>query len=737
MRRILVLLSFLFASTAYSQTWTTVDPPNAPLLPLIAPSYNVGWNYPFDTPCPAGTYEITNLVMDRSQQMGVRSQPKVIKAKAGWDLFGGTWNQPTTKDDVGIVWIVKCIDVQEAGAFKNGAELLFSANLQPSFSVAPYSGDSPYVQRLGYNWNGYRILSPLKKNGRNTVVAPPPIAFPSAFPYKSCEVAYCRVTETGETALSPWQAVNMPLPAAVPGVVTPKVPEVCYFGLHMENDPHPQGTIGYHVYVRFAPGEVCQRLPAPHCVDEPVTPDDWLFQIWDNQPIFRKLAATKITHQPVAQPQSRLNWLQLALKNENGNIIVRPAVLSQVQFDCYCPVIDEWGSGANKSYRRIFSEDQGKWKLVQQQSQSGHTYWPMLCVQNAYSSWENASVQGTKGASAALTYSGWSGGQSFGNKFTNCLFNTNKNNAGITYGLLISDNCSRWQGDHTVSEQLYASCQFAGGVGVSLEGNQTANIQFKEQCYVNGYGDRRGSAFWNTAPSQVDVTGGMYCDSSSGVIFRAGWLMNYNIDKLWVDAGFDHFIDCYNNAGINMTIANSKLNAWGDYPNLVRLVEPSSDTVLMFDKVVCQMNPPFVLLANAPQYNSVDLRFTNSNLADLLVLREPTETQVAQQWPLFMRSDIAYPKNRPVLGFKLMVPEQTVNTPPFKVQTVPISQSVSMKINGATTATKIPINIPPQTVDIPSQKIVVPSQPITFNSLTGRQNVKRADWWADPILLKP
>lgn len=742
MRFVAVLWSLLVASIGYGQTWTTVAPPNRPL-EFLGSSMNIVWKYPFDQGCPAGVYEVSNAIVDRSQKVGAWSQPKTITVKEGWQLMAGGWNQPVTKDDVGLVWKVKCINIREHGEFKNGAEISFSVNPYPNYSIGPYSGDSPYIQFLNNCWPRYRDLTLLKYGGRNTVVAPPPVAYGTAFPYRPFEVAWCRVTETGETALSP---IGQITPSPYNDLVIPN--EVGEVRLFTQDDPHPQGTIGYHVYVRFNPTDPWQRVPAPHCYEDPVRPDDWLFQWWDNQPRLTKLAPNAPTHQAAAPPQSRLNELQLKLKNENGDIVIPAGLLGQKFYDCYCPVVDEYGPGNNKGFRKISSEGGGKWKLVQQVSQSGHSYWPMLVVLNQYSTWEDVVVQGTKGSSAALAYSGWSGGQAFGNTFNRCSFGCNGNPAGVTHGMLISDRCSRWPGDHTASEQLYEDCKFAGEVGIGHESNQAANNRFNH-TYVNGYGDRRGSAIWSASPNVVNFTGGLYCDSVSGVLIRNGWHTHLYIQDIWVDQGFDHFVDSNTNGSVSIELDGGKLNAWGVNPNFARLVEQEGPTVFTIKKVRCQMNAlPFDLLINNAQYNFTDLRLSDTNLTELLVLREPTEDQTKTEWVRFFRTDATYPIRQP-LGFKLTVPGSTFEQKPlvFRTLATPVtipesSRIVKIKLPGQTTTTDITVVDPAKTVIVPGQQVtlkrenvVVPDKTIVFNSLTGRQFTRRVDWWGTPTVV--
>jgi hypothetical protein len=697
----------LMLSSVHAQTWTAVTPPSDAQIFKLRSETNVTWKYPFDAGCPAGEYEVSNAIVDRSQQVGMWSKPTRFTAKAGWTLYAAPWNQPTSRDDVGIVWKVKCISVvQPAVAFQADAEISYSSNMQPHYTIAPYSGDGPHLQRLSNSWQDYRPLNALKYGGRNTFEATTPPAYPSSFPNVSVEVGVCAVTETGETSMSP----TVTFPDEGLGDV-----RTLYLG--MMNYQWPQGTLGYHVYFRrTGQDEQWQRIPAPHCYGIPTTVDDWLFQWYDSQPVLSRVADNAPTHSPVANPQSRLNAIQLALKNENGDVNVPAGVK---EYDCYCPVIDEYGPGSNKGFRSIGTEGKRQWKLIQQTSQSGHTYWPMLVVANQYSTWKNVKVVGQRGASAALTYfSGLSGGQAFGNMFYDCHFGTNANPAGCTFGVYVSDRCSRWPGDHTASEQKYRDCYFYGEVAIGMEGNQTANIQF-ERTYANSFGTRRGCVVWSGIPSQLDFVGALYADCYTGSVFRTPWMLKCSVEKIWIDQGFDHLIDAGPVNLVTMKFTGGKLNAWGSLPNLARIIEAQSPTTLVFDTVDVQMNTqPYDMPANSGQYNFLDLRFNLTNLADIVVVREPTEQQTASEWVRFLRTDASFPAGRPALGYKLTVPSTALTIP---------SQTIQQRINGSRTTTRI---------IVPAQTVTVPASSITFNSMSGRQQVRRQDWWSNPTAIE-
>ena len=675
-----ILIALLLPAFAHAQhTWQTVAAPTKPLVSGFSVNQsslsNHTWRYPFDQPTPAGTYEVSNAIIDKSQNVGAWSQPKTLVVQSGWFLYGAPWNQPVTSDEAGIAWKVKVVSATqfEYTPYAPGSEHYFFTGWGGQYlpnAVAPYSGTVPKLQLLD---GGKYSLAHFQTGGRHTTVAPPPICVASNLPLVPMEIAYCRVTETGETALSPSFVFSPPV--ALPGWT---LAETCRLGFGIQ-EQHPQGTLGYHVYIKPT-GGTWQRIPAPHCYGDPATVDDWLWQWHDRQPTITRLATAKIGHAACANPQSRLNTLQCKLKATTGNVLVA----ANANLVAHCPVIDEWRSNPVATFgRRIAASDGGKWTITQQQSQSGHKYWPVVAVENSYSQWQGVEVQ-ANGGSAALTFADFSGGQAFGNRFIDCNFYTQPSTTGIVCGILVDAKSTGQYGSHVASETKYYNVKANGDVPVWIGGQQAANIRFSETNITCTGAGRRCSAVYLECPSQVVFTNGFNVDAQyAGTVFRAS---AYNAkllaDGIWVDQGFSCLLESCGVA-FDVQLNRGKINLRGTRPLLARYIDQHYNSRLIFTDIDTQPDPGTtgVDVVNG-LYNQVELRFTDTALADFTTLREPTYAQAVTDNPTPWIPVIDFP----VLGLRIVVP----TTPGF------IGPAVE--------------------------------QSIVFNSMTGRQNVRRANW---------
>ncbi len=675
-----ILIALLLPALAHAQhTWHTVAAPTKPLVSGFSVNQsslsNHTWRYPFDQPTPAGTYEVSNAIIDKSQNVGAWSQPKTLVVQSGWFLYGAPWNQPVTSDEAGIAWKVKVVSATqfEYTPYTPGSEHYFFTGWGGQYlpnTVAPYSGTVPKLQLLD---GGKYSLSHFQTGGRHTTVAPPPIVVASNLPLVPMEIAYCRVTETGETALSPSFVFSPPV--AQPGWT---LAETCRLGFGIQ-EQHPQGTLGYHVYVKPT-GGAWQRIPAPHCYGDPATVDDWLWQWHDRQPTIVRVVENAPTHCPVAEPKSRLNTLQCKLKTTTGNVLVS----ANANLVAYCPVIDEWRSNPVATFGRcIAASDGGKWVITQQQSQSGHKYWPILAVENSYSQWQGVEVQ-ANGGSAALTFADFSGGQAFGNRFTDCNFYTQPSATGIVCGILVDDKSTGQYGSHVASETKYYNVKANGDVPVWIAGQQAANIRFSETNITCTGAGRRCSAVYLECPSQIVFTNGFNVDAQyAGTVFRAS-AFNAKLlaDGIWVDQGFSCLLESCGVA-FDAQFNRGKLNIRGTRPLLARYIDQHYSSRLIFTDIDTQPDPGTtgVDVVNG-LYNQVELRFTDTALADFTTLREPTYEQAVTDNPTPWIPVIDFP----VPGLRIIVP------------------------------------IAPGLIGPAVEQSVV------FNSMTGRQNVRRANW---------
>lgn len=622
------------------QVWSDVAAPQqAPVYRSQHHPYQLsdhGWFYPYTRPTPGCTLKVSNAPIDTDGKIGAWSQATTITTQSGWFLFGGAWNQPIYEDAEGIAWKMDISDINPADDFeynpwKNGQSIYLYTGWGGSYlpnDTTPHSSHHPTLQRLSQDaWRNYD-LSKFQAGGKHTTAAPAPPVLASNISNIPFEIAYCRVTERGETALSP--AHSYTPPPNPDGWTQAKTVSLQY----SIGEFHPQGTLGYHVYIRYVNGARAQwtRIPAPHCTGTPATADDWLFPIWQRQFRIIRTIPNAPAHQPAAVAQSRLSILHRLLRGDNikdadiiyeylrgpdkiteqdgkvtikptydtkyvatdsntgqplsmkqtyvGDVIVKPGT----KFTITCPVIDEWGNGDSgstggpdqqKFHRRIRASDFGQWTVEAAPSQSGHTSWPTLLIHNSYSRWNAARIISHGGD--ALAFSDYSGGQCFGNQFNECQFLADSIAGRVTCGIHIDGDC-QYRG-HTASELSFRDCGSSGSIAIFLGGNQTANLQFERLHTNSTSSDSRGSVFFIETPSPLKFTRGFYADAyltsqpqdgNRGVIIRTSpfYPSTLQIEDIWVDAGFTRFIECNAVDGCQLKLVGGKLNVRGTKPAL-------------------------------------------------------------------------------------------------------------------------------------------------------------------------
>jgi len=669
---LLLLLSFIPAIG--QEYWSTVPAPtSAPAVYQTGFSQNSDytWHYPYKRPTPGGTIRVSNTLIDSNGKLGAWSEPKELVVKSGWRLWGGSWNLPCIEDCSGIAWKLEIVAINpaddfEGNPYKPGKIAYLYSNWGGSYlpnETSPASGFSPYLQQLTEDaWRSYQ-LEKFSTGGTFQQVAPAPIVIAPSIPNKTYELAYCRVTETGETALSPAYTYEAsPLPD---GTYPADVSWLRCF-IH---EYHPQGTLGLHFYRREQLTKATpatdrasavpatwgdwKRLPDAECYGEPTEPDDWLWPIWKRQCFLMRYVENAPTHQPVANPQSRLSDIHRLLRGDpvkdksvlekyglptdkvyTGDVILKPFDY----FNVTCPVIDEWGNGDSgttwappdqKFKRKIKTPDGEMWFISQRTSQSGHKSWPAVLIHNSYSQWFNATVTAQGGD--ALAYADYSGGQCFGNRFYTCLFNAPMSSKRVTCGIRIDASCAP---SHHPSEQLFSDCYVAGGIGAMLSGTQAANLRFQRLHINSNAPDPRGSVFYIQNPNPIKLLDGCFTDAyingenGSSVIFRIDTFhTNLQIQDIWVDAGFRRFCES-NNVSTQLTMIDGKLNVRGDKPALGLLVgNPRIKSTWLMQGIQIQRDPgtlPPRLISHS--YRLAEPLLERTGMQDLILKTPSTET---------------------------------------------------------------------------------------------------------------
>jgi len=701
---LVALLSFI---PAFGQEyWSTVPAPKqAPAVYQTGLSHNSDytWFYPYKRPTPGGVIRVSNTIIDSNGKLGAWSETKELTVKSGWRLWGGSWNLPCIEDCSGVAWKLEIVTINPADDFdynpyKPGKSFYLYTNWGGSYlpnETSPASGFSPFLQQLTEDAWRYYSLDKFSTGGTFQTIAPAPTVVAASLPIKVFQLAYCRVTETGETALSPAYTFDL---GALPDGTSPA--EVGWLRCVI-HEYHPQGTLGLHFYRReqIVAGDRTttwsdwKRLPDAECYGEPTEPDDWLWPIWKRQCLFLRYVDNAPVHSPVAEPKSRLSDIHRLLRGDpvrdkevlekyglptnkvfTGDIILKPFDY----FNVYCPVIDEWGNSDagstdappdQKFKRKIKTPNGEMWFISQKTSQSGHKSWPVVLVHNQYSEWYNASVIASGGD--ALAYSDYSGGQAFGNKFYTCLFNAPMSGKRVTCGIRIDASCAP---SHHPSEQLFSDCYVSGGIGAMLSGTQAANLRFQRLHISSNATDPRGSVFYIQNPNPIKFNDGCFCDgyinqvSGSSVIFRVDTFhANLQVEGIWVDAGFRRFIES-NNVSTQLTMTDGKLNVRGDKPALGLLVgNPLLKSTWLMTGIQVQRDPgtlPPRIISHS--YRLAEPLLERTGMQDL-VLKTPTTERATAMFKRFSNGNMTQMEEtgyRSIIDFDLILDVPTLVTRP-------------------------------------------------------------------------
>jgi hypothetical protein len=375
-----------------------------------------------------------------------------------------------------------------------------------------YSPISPRLQsQLGRSGHAAPLAgtSPILKSK-----PPTPKFQASAVPNRDYEVCYTFVGENGgETRASPVALSRKHAANVTATFRTFVLPDVVM----------PAGAVGYRLYFR-EPGGPWRRVGE--------YPLDMM------QPTVWTLPA-RSPGLPAPNAVSTLSPLQQALSARRTRDVV---VVDVPETETAVPILDPWGAAWS-----VVSGLHGQpWTI----KYTGSGEVALLC-QSQYTTWERMTVEGGVRAT-----SNFSGGQAFGHVYRECTFRG---------GVRTLDTSSRWRVDHTESEALFDDCTFGAsktdGVGIRIEGAQSANIRFRR---THAYGDwyrRPGSAaLWIATQNPVVFTDGLYADFGARLAYLEG--ANVRIDDLWLDQGHSCVFETVGYYPSKVRVREGKMNLW-------------------------------------------------------------------------------------------------------------------------------------------------------------------------------
>lgn len=588
--------------------WIPVAAPTSPLASSAAKASQsaVGWVE------PATTRSYQYALIDENNCAGPWSPPVTFDmAKGQGVIINYDDFVPATAEPIAIIW---------------------KTNTGIMLAVGTYEAKQPYYynplvtgrRRFQEDWSVY-IQYNFQPSTILTSVPPTPKIDRYDVPNIDLEIAYCEVTHTGETELSPPRA-------SAAGSFWGDADSRTFREILFYNIPPPYGSLGRHVYARPAGTTTWYRQPNPQCFPQtgvPLTPEDYLWRHGEQQGNMYHYR-TDVVHSPVADPRSEIcNLLQARMDVlAQGQVII----VDVAEVKTKTPIYDRYGPGNNEQNLQVIGEYGVQWKLTQDTAPPAGcvnqgTNWPLLLISNQKSKWKDCVVRTTNGW-AALAYLEWSGGQCFGNEFHNCNFNGPNRGASMTY--------ASGAAGHTPSEQLFNGCSFSGKVALEITGNQTANVRVNGPTYLFSPLRTRGSScMLLDTPNQVRFTGDTFFDggfkameigeSTSGIV---------TFDFAWCDQGNQLFFDGVGRTGQIIAIKGGKLNSWnlwsGSKPFLFR--NPCSIWPSQFTTENVQMQHNFGVQKHMKVFSSVYQAFcglfTNSDLLfNGVKLIEPTWDQ--------------------------------------------------------------------------------------------------------------
>lgn len=502
--------------SSFTKEQITVPPPSVPLMQTEVNSWpdDVYWN----GPRAGGIYEVSNALVSMEGDVGRFSDPAIIDVKSGWMLWGGAWNQPQGYGILGCLWKLKCLKLNKPQAqamMQPGDESIWcvgkkgrgpkSSNFNSPF---PWARITPRSERL-YNGMSFFPVD-IYKPKLDTVIAEPPPVIYSSLDNQDDEFAWCWLTQFGETRLSE----SVKVARAGDGQTVERM-----FFIH--GQPIPMGAVGYRVYVKRGK----KWLRAAHGETD-------TYQLTNYRPIVSRITGDE--HQPT-EGLTTVDALNIALNETNDDIICDMDEPLQIT----SPIIDEYAPG--KFGRTIGTVTGGQWKV--QPISFRYDNYPALIVHNQYSHWRGMRIESEQvGLSAGISFADFSGGQAFGNKFSDCnviLDQTGRH--GRNNGVQILEECDG--GHHSASELIFERCKFAATNPLWIEHKQTCNVIFRD-THLHSFSDAdvRNCAIWASTPNAIRFEGITAADCPMGTIISTEEA-SVTIEHLFVDRGCISLID--------------------------------------------------------------------------------------------------------------------------------------------------------------------------------------------------
>lgn len=256
-----------------------------------------------------------------------------------------------------------------------------------------------------------------------------------------------------------------------------------YIGVYRDYDV-PMGSCGFYLYAGYSP-DTMTRQPVLNYVGS--TPK-YMWPIWLQQFILHDIVNTGIKPKPPTVDGVASVLCSPQKQYVDGKMVI---TYNESEYNLYCPFILRYDSSkfgrilGNHNKTCIFKH-QSKWL----DGRPIMTDIPLLYIQNQRDKIYDASFQSDT-ALVGVTFSDWSGGQGFSDTIERCGFYLAGED---TYGFLVDNRCSMWEGNHTASETRIKECQFVATIPVKVEGNQTAKIRFTNMCGFYATGNTRYKA---------------------------------------------------------------------------------------------------------------------------------------------------------------------------------------------------------------------------------------------------